>query len=43
MRYAVGMDISRTNLKAGVVSEKGEIVGELKKPTETKNNDTLIE
>ena len=43
MRYAVGMGISRTNLKAGVISEKGEIVEELEKPTETKNKDTLIE
>lgn len=42
MDYAVGIDIGGTNVKAGVVSEKGEIVEKWEGPTEHKNKDALI-
>lgn len=43
MDYAVGIDIGGTNIKAGVVSEKGEVIEQWEEPTEGKSEDKLLD
>lgn len=42
-KYAIGIDIGGTNLRAGLVSEEGEIVRKIKKPTTEKVFESITE
>lgn len=42
MKHAVGIDVGGTNIKAGVVSEKGEVVKLLETPTEKQEESLLL-
>jgi glucokinase len=42
MKYAIGMDIGGTNIKAGVVSEEGEVVKLLEAPTDKQDKGLLL-